>query len=91
MTTLLLTDIKPGEMKYNRDVELDISAIPEISPTLGLVAGRDRLDARNRSLTKRRPASERKSLLLDSKEEQIMGTQRVDLSRNGEKSDVSEP
>lgn len=79
-------DIQPGEMKYHRklseDVDMDISAIPEISPTLGLAAGRDRLSATNRSLTKRRPASFRQSLLLDSKEDEIMGKQRVDLTPN---------
>lgn len=57
------SDIQPGEMKYNRSVMedvdggMDISAVPEISPSLGLVAGRDRLDTVNRSLTKRRPPS----------------------------------
>ncbi len=52
-------------MKYNRrvvvDGGVDISAVPEISPTLGLVAGRDRLDTVNRSLTKRRPPSLKKN------------------------------
>lgn len=80
-----VTDIQPGEMKYNRkvseDLGVDLSVVPEISPSLGLVAGRDRRDANNRSLTKRRPASLRQSLLLDSKEEEIMGTERVDLSQ----------
>ena len=77
-------------MKYNRkvseDVDMDISAIPQISPTLGLGPGRDRLSATNRSLTKRRPASLRKSLLLDSKEDEKMGTQRVELSPKTTKS-----
>lgn len=74
-------DIQPGEMKYNKKVsegiDVDISAIPEISPTLGVIAGRDRLSASNRSLTKRRPPSLRQNALLDSKEE---GVRRVELS-----------
>lgn len=74
-------DIEPGEMKYNRMVKeeanVDLSAVPHITPSLGLVEGRDRRDASNRN---RRPASLRQSLLLDSKENEIMGTERVDLS-----------
>ena len=71
-------------MKYHQKVsmEMDISAIPQITPSLGLVAGRDRLDTINRSLTKRRPPN-RQSLRLDSKEEMKMGTERVDLSKDG--------
>lgn len=72
-------------MKYNKkvieDVDMDFSAIPETEPTLGLVAGRDRLDTANRSLIKRRPASQKESLLLNSKEGNIMGTERVNLSQ----------
>ena len=72
-------------MKYNKkvieDVDMDFSAIPETEPTLGVVAGRDRLDTANRSLIKRRPVSQKESLLLDSKEGKMMGTERVDLSQ----------
>lgn len=78
-----IADIQPGEMKYNRKVSetVDLSSVPEIAPILGVVAGRDRRDASNRSLNKQRPATERQSLLLDSKENEIMGTERVDLSQ----------
>lgn len=73
-------------MRYNRkvseNVDMDISVVPETSPTLGVAVGRDRLSAINRSLTKRRPASFRKSLLLDSKEGEMMGTERVELASN---------
>lgn len=71
-------------MKYNKKVsegiDVDISAIPEISPTLGVIAGRDRLGASNRSLTKRRPPSLRQNVLLDSEEDKRMGLRRVELS-----------
>lgn len=70
-------------MKYNRKVSnMDISAIPLTSPTLGVAVGRDRLAVTNRSLTKRRPASLKQSLLLDSKQDEIMGIQRVELTPN---------
>lgn len=80
-------DIQRGEMKYNKKVieGMDLSAVPETAPTLGLVAGRDRLDTANRSLVKRRPASQKQSLLLDSKADKIMGTERVDLSQMTDK------
>lgn len=76
-------DIQQGEIKYNKKVteNMDLSDVPETVPTLGVAAGRDRLDTANRSLVKRRPASQKQSLLLDSTEDKIMGTGRVDLSQ----------
>ena len=66
-------DIEPGEMKYNMKFteEMDISVIPETSPTLGLAFGRTRIDAINRSLTKRRPPSIRQNLNLDTTAERV--------------------
>ena len=48
-------------MKYHQVVEMDLNAVPQIAPSLGVVAGRDRLDTNNRSLTKRRPPSIRQN------------------------------
>ncbi len=56
-------------MKLTEELDMDISVIPETSPTLGVAVGRTRIDAINRSLTKRRPPSLRHSVNLDSKEE----------------------
>ena len=68
-------------MKYNKtvneEIDMDISVIPQISPTLGLVAGRDRLSTNNRSLTKRRPPSLRKSIFPDSNLSQERGDMQV--------------
>ena len=65
-------------------MEIDITAVPKTSPSLGLKHGHERLDVVSRSLSKRRPASLRKTLLLDSKKEVLMGKERVDLSEQGD-------
>ena len=65
-------------------MEADLSAVPETSPSLGLKHGHDKMDVINRSVSKRRPASKRKTLLLDSKKEVLMGNERVDLSAPGD-------
>ena len=57
LMSLISSDFQPGEIKYNREVEMDLSYVPWIMPSLGLVAGRNRRDASNRSLVKRRPPS----------------------------------
>lgn len=41
---------------------MDLSSVPHIMPTLGLLAGRDRRDASNRGLAKRRPPTRRQNL-----------------------------
>ncbi len=65
----------------NRKLSMDMDAIPKTSPTLGLEHGHEKRDVVSRSLSKRRPASDRRSLLLDSKREVLMGNERVDLSK----------
>lgn len=59
---------------------LDLSAIPKMSPSLGLQHGHNRRDLAARSASKRRPASMKKTLLLNTEEGERMGTQRVSLS-----------
>ena len=60
--------------------DMDLSAIPLLAPTLGLQVGHTRRDlAVSRSSVKRRPASQRRTLLLDTGEKEKMGTARVTL------------
>ncbi len=65
-------------------LDMDISSIPKTNPSLGLKHGHEKLDVVSRSASKRRPASKRKTLLLDSKKEVLMGNERVDLSDPGD-------
>ena len=68
--------------------DMDLSAIPQLAPSLGLREGHARRDlAVSRSSVKRRPASQRRALLLDTGEKEKMGTARVTLS-GGEKRPV---
>lgn len=63
---------------------MDISVVPQTNPSLGLKHGHEKLDVVTRSASKRRPASKRRTLLLDSKKEILMGNERVDLSDPGD-------
>ena len=64
---LLLAD-KESSGK-GKKISMDLSAVPQTSPTLGLTHGHDKLDLVHRSSSKRRPASHRESLLLTKGEE----------------------
>lgn len=60
---------------------VDLSAIPKTTPSLGLQVGRARRDlAISRSISKRRPASQRKALFLDLDESEKLSGARVTLS-----------
>lgn len=63
---------------------MDITEVPKTFPSLGLKHGHERLDVVTRSLSKRRPASLRSSLLLDTTKEILMGKAKVDLSEQGD-------
>ncbi len=65
-------------------MDVDISVVPQTNPSLGLKHGHEKRDVVSRSSSKRRPASKRKTLLLDSKKEVLMGNERVDLSESGD-------
>ncbi len=74
----------PGKRRKRSNQDVDISAVPQTNPSLGLKHGHEKLDVISRSISKRRPASKRKTLLLDSKKEVLMGNERVDLSDPGD-------
>ena len=85
--SLSLPSLLPFSLPPNNDlyavsspVPLDLSAIPKLAPSLGLQHGHNRRDLAARSTFKRRPASTKDTLLLDTGEEERMGTQRVSLS-----------
>ena len=58
-----------GSDEKSEKISIDLSAVPQTTPSLGLTHGHDKRDLVNRGSSKRRPMSMRESLLLSKGEE----------------------
>ena len=58
-----------ADKESSKKISMDLSAVPQTTPSLGLVHGHDRLDLVHRSSSKRRPMNQRESLLLTNDQE----------------------
>ena len=53
-----------ADRESGKKVSMDLSAVPQTTPSLGLAHGHDKVDLVHRSSTKRRPMSQWESVLL---------------------------
>lgn len=61
-----------ADKESSKKISMDLSAVPQTTPSLGLAYGHDKVDLVHRSSVKRRPMSQRESTLLTEDQQVYM-------------------
>ena len=61
-----------ADKESSKKISIDLSAVPQTTPSLGLAHGHDKVDLVHRSSVKRRPMSQRESMLLTEDQQVYM-------------------
>ena len=61
-----------ADKESSKKISMDLSAVPQTTPSLGLAHGHDKVDLFHRSSVKRRPMSQRETTLLTEDQQVYM-------------------